>query len=1008
MRLDAEIRQRCRWLLLAGLWGLVAGGTLRAPSAEETRRPPWTTSHLQGSPLPPEPYRLVPACGGRKFERPTSIEELSDPPRMLVTEMGGKVFTFPRGDDAAPPDLALDLVKLLPPELAARGVSLFDAELHPQFATRRQLFLCYVHPGNGGHTRVSRFTVAPGTPPRVVPDSEEVLITWPSGGHNAGCLEFGREGWLYISTGDGSGPNPPDGLTTGQTVTDLLGAVLRIDVDRTEKDRKYAIPADNPFVHQEGARPEIWGYGLRNPWKFGIDPQTGEVFVADNGWETWEMIHRVGRGGNCGWPVMEGRVALRSEVAVGPTPIVPPILDHPHTEANSVIGGPVYRGSRLPQLQGAFIYGDYITGTIWAVQPDGRGSYAGSTLLDTDLRIVAFTQTQAGELLVLDYDFSGQIYEILPSDVPDTSATFPRRLSDTGLFTSVERLEPAPGVIPYAVQAERWMDGATAQRWIAIPGDGQVTWSADGQTPTQFPPGTVLVKHLSLPQPAGQPPVRLETQLLHFERGTWRPYSYLWNDAGTDATLVPPIGTTRTLNDSAAPPSDAATTPRGVTSSAEDPAARRDRERTWHVHAVNECKLCHNAGPQFVLGFTRHQLDRPLASGGNGSQLVSLARLGVTSPAPAVAGDDPSRLVDPHDAQAPLVDRARSYLHANCSMCHHPGGNAIVSFYLRRDLPFEKLNTNKGTGIGTFGMRQAKIIVPGDPYRSVLFYRMSKLGYARMPYIGSRVVDSRGVALVEAWIRSLTGDKESDAAARSAPATPTSTLAKDLQSLADHQADAVAAERTLRDAVSSTEGALALVARMHRGQLTPRDFSRAVAAGGAAPTDIRGLFDTFIPEARRRATLGAGFAASLVLDKAGDRERGRLIFASDGARCRNCHDLENPAQSLGPTLRDIAKKYPQPEELLRHITQPSLKIDESFAAYTAVVDDGRVLQGLLVEQTPERVALKTLERQVVRIPRQKLEELRRGDKSLMPDQVLSDLTAQEAADLLAYIRSVAP
>lgn len=196
-----------------------------------------------------------------------------------------------------------------------------------------------------------------------------------------------------------------------------------------------------------------------------------------------------------------------------------------------------------------------------------------------------------------------------------------------------------------------------------------------------------------------------------------------------------------------------------------------------------------------------------------------------------------------------------------------------------------------------------------------------------------------------------------------------------------------------------------LVARMHGGSLAAPDFQAAVAAGNAAPSDIRGLFETFVPEAKRRATLGANFDPHLVLGRAGDRERGKLIFFSDGARCRNCHELDDRAKSLGPTMREITKKYPQTEELLRHVMQPSLKIDEPFAAYTVVVDDGRVVTGLAIEQTENEVVLKTLERQVVRVARKNIEEMRKSEKSLMPDRVLSDLTAQEAADLFEYIRS---
>ena len=456
--------------LLIGFWMLLATASAVAKDEAIARRPAWTTSRIHGSPEPPAPCRIVPAFPKLRFDKPTSIEELPGDHRLLITEMAGKVFSFPEDAGVSLPDLVIDLQSLLPAELAGRGISLFDAEPHPQYRDNRYLFVCYVHPANGGETRVSRFTLDGKSPPRAVPESEQVVITWPPGGHNGGCLEFGIDGCLYISTGDGSGPNPPDALTTGQDISDLLGAILRIDIDRPSGNRPYTVPADNPFVDTKGACPEIWAYGLRNPWKFGVDAETGDIFAADNGWETWEMVHRIVRGGNCGWPVMEGRMALRSEVKPGPTAILPPVKDHPHTEANSVIGGPVYRGKRLPGLIGSFIYGDYITGTIWAIRPDKDHSYSHTTLVDTDQRIVAFTQASGGEVYLLDYDFTGQIYELVPSDVADTSASFPRRLSETGLFASLKDMEPAPGVVPYDVRVERWMDGASARRWVAIPG----------------------------------------------------------------------------------------------------------------------------------------------------------------------------------------------------------------------------------------------------------------------------------------------------------------------------------------------------------------------------------------------------------------------------------------------------------------------------------------------------------------------------------------------------------
>ena len=939
---------------------------LAAEGQNPPARQPWTTSRVQGSPVAPEPFRLAPAFANLQFQLPTSIEE-SPSGRLLVTQRDGKIFSFPNQADVRSADLVADLAAGLTGELAAKGVSLFDAELHPKFVENRFLFVCYVHPDGGGQTRLSRLMLTADDAPRVAPGSEKVVLTWPSGGHNAGCLEFGTDGFLYIATGDGTGPNPPDGLTTGQTVTDLLGAILRIDVDRTSGELAYVVPADNPFVEMKGARPEIWAYGLRNPWKFGVDPKTGNIFAADNGWESWEMVHQIVRGGNCGWPVMEGRAALRTEVPIGPTPIRPPVMDHSHTEANSVIGGPVYRGNKLADLDGSFVYGDYITGTIWAIRPNPAGGYGVRTLVDTDQRIVAFTQTSRGQLLVLDYDFTGQIYELLPSDVPDTSATFPRRLSETGLFASTAKLEPAAGVVPYRVKVAPWNDGAAAQRWVAIPGTGQIELSA-GEQPASYPEGTVLVKHLSLPQASGDS-IRLETQLLHLERGTWRPYSYLWDEAGQDAQLVDPAGASRPLK------------PAGLA------------ERTWRVNATNECKLCHNAGPRFVLGFVPNQLN-----------MTPLVAAGVFAKAAQPSADDPLRLVDPHDPTQPLEDRARSYLHVNCAMCHHPGGNAIVSFFLRRDLPFEKLNTNKGTGIGTFGMPEAKIIAAGDPYRSVLLYRMAKLGYARMPYIGSQVVDSDGVLLIEKWIRSLPAE------AGGSVSTPLAANSQEAGALklvtADRRTDAMF-DTAVQTLLKSTPASLALIARLHGSNLSEQGAQSAIGYGSAVNSaDIRGLFDTFLPENKRRVTLGASPDPQKILSLSGDRARGQLIFASDGARCRNCHDASDRGQSIGPTLQEINKKYAKRDELLQHVLQPSLKVEDAFAAHAALTNDGRTVTGLVAEQSDQEVVLKTAEKQLVRLRRAEIAEFRKSPKSLMPDQILSDLTAQQAADLLEYLRSL--
>lgn len=926
----------------------------------------WTTSNVKGKPTAPAPYKVELAFPHLRFDNPTSVLQIPGTDKLLVTQRGGKIVCFPKQANTNAVAVVGDLKAL-----SGGDVGINSATFEPEFQTNRFLYVCMGHHGDGGHSRVSRYTLTDTADPKIVAGSERVIIKWEAGGHGGGCLHFGPDGYLYISTGDASGPAPPDLLTTGQDVSDLLGAVLRIDVTGVSADHNYAIPGDNPFVGMENTRAEIWSYGLRNPWKFGIDQQTGDIFVADNGYETWEMIHKLHAGSNCGWPIMEGRVPLRTEVALGPTPITPPIKDHPHTEANSVIGGPVYRGTRHPDLVGTFVYGDYITGTIWGLRSTETDEFEHRLLADTELHIVAFTETDQGEVYILDYDTTEQLYILRRSDEVDTSADFPRRLSDTGLFSSVESLTPAAGVVPYSVVAEPWMDGASARRWVAIP--GQATIGLDDEDPpaTQFPAGTVFIKHLFLRETSENRPVRLETQLMHFENGEWNPYSYLWNESETDAVLVAPHGADREIGSEA-----------GVA-------------RTWHAGSVNECRLCHNAGAGVILGFTAKQLNRSRHADDLAHQFTSLAAQGVLSE-PANLSSLRGEFVDPHDATADLDDRARSYLHTNCGLCHNRQGPATISFYAHRDYPFDELRITKRPAVGSFGIQTPQLIAPGDPYSSVILYRISKLGYGRMPYIGTRVVDSRGVELLEAWVKSLPPRQTI-----SAPLQKDSEEWRDLAALRNGQS--TESHASIDRLLKTTEGTLALVTAMHKDQLAADHVQYVRENAAKVSGDLRGLLEHFIPEAKRRKTLGANPDPGSVLQLAGDRARGKLIFLSDNARCRSCHDETDAAKSLGPTLSEIRTKYKRRSEILQHILQPSLKMDDKHASWIVVTSDGRVRSGLMVANTESELQLRLADKRLIRIRRDEIETFKKGDRSIMPDGMLSDLTAQEAADLLAYL-----
>src|SRR5579884_317740 len=437
-------------ILVAGLVGW--SFSLAQPS--KPVRIPWTGSRIVGSPDPPPPFKVVRAFPQLKFEHPLLMARYPGSDRLLVGEQSGVLYSYSAKPDAKA-ELFFDLRKELktihlhPEAKAVEAV--YGLVFHPDFEKNRQCFICYTLqskkpiPNLKDGTRVSRFTVTKGEPPRIDPSSEEIILTFLQGGHNGGDLHFGPDGMLYISTGDAANPNPPDPFDTGQDVSDLLSSILRIDVDSKDTGQNYAIPKDNPFVEMKGARPEVWAYGFRNPWRMSFDPQTGELFVGDVGWELWEMVHRVEKGGNYGWAATEGPQPIKPE-KVGPTPIRPALIELPHTIAASVTGGYVYRGRKFPELRGTYVFGDWETRRLWAARFEGDRAKEMPEITRPSVRIVAFGEDKDGELYFLDYD-GGTIHTIERNDNVAKNADFPTKLSETGLFSSVKDHVPAPGVL---------------------------------------------------------------------------------------------------------------------------------------------------------------------------------------------------------------------------------------------------------------------------------------------------------------------------------------------------------------------------------------------------------------------------------------------------------------------------------------------------------------------------------------------------------------------------------
>jgi len=720
--------------------------SLRKPYGIE-QRVRWTTTKVKGTPDPVRPYRTEAAFPNLKFFEPLALATIPGSTRIAVAERGGKIYTFPDDPRSERAELLVDVKK-----------TIYGLAFHPRFRENGYFYVTYVLDRTAtlpNGSRVARFQVRPGNPLQADPGSEKVIFKWPCGGHNGGCIRFGTDGFLYIATGDGSGI--ADELRTGQDLSDFLAAMLRIDVDHPESGRAYGIPRDNPFVGLKNARPEIWAYGLRQCWKFSIDPKTGNLWAGEVGQDLWESVYVIRRGGNYGWSVQEGSHPFRPERDRGPSPILPPIVEHSHTDFRSITGGLVYYGSRLKDLTSAYIYGDFDTGKIWSLRYDGLRVTEHRELADTTFRIVDFGSSLAGEVYLLDF-IGGAIHRLVPTPPATEAPTFPRKLSETGLFASTRDHIPAPGLIPYSVNAPLWSDHALKHRFLALPGDSKIEYNAiEYPQPApgaprgwRFPDGTVLVKTFSMEMEKGNPASvrRLETRLLHFEQapGTveigdqlWRGYTYIWNDEQTDAFLLDSGGLDRLL----------------TILDRDAPGGRR--RQVWHFPSRAECTLCHTLPAKFVLGVNTLQFNKDHDYGGVvANQLRTLEHLGIfTQPLPAPPEKLP-KLADYSDQTLSLNDRARAYLHANCAHCHMKWGGGNADFQLLATINLAETGTlGVRPAHGDFGLTRPEIITPGAPERSMIVDRMKRLGLGRMPHVASDVVDEAAVRLISDWIKQL-------------------------------------------------------------------------------------------------------------------------------------------------------------------------------------------------------------------------------------------------------------
>jgi uncharacterized repeat protein (TIGR03806 family) len=706
-------------------------------------------SRVFGSPDPPLPFRAERVLPKLKLSNPVFVINEPGSRRLLIIDQqsaDGASRLFRTTDDPA----SGELVTLLD---FPKSSTAFSITFHPRFAKNGYIYIGWngPHDGEEKHTIVTRYTLGRKAPYKIDAKSALEIISWASNGHNGAAVAFGNDGLFYVTSGDGTSDS--DTNVAGQGMDHLLSKLLRIDVDHPEKDRPYSVPNDNPFVGRKNVRPETWAYGFRNPWRMTVDRRTGDIWVGNNGQDLWEQAYLVQRGANYGWSVYEGGHEFYINRKLGPTPHVKPTVEHPHSEFRSLTGGVVYYGKKFPELRGTYIYGDHSTGKIWGARVEKGKLVWNKELADTTLHIAAFATDADGELLILDYQNKqlGGLYTFVRNSADSRNAKFPRKLSGSGLFNSVPGHRVHPGLIPYSVNAPLWSDGVHKERFLLLPA---TTGAGDEQKPTkinlksnrgwEFPDGTVAVKSFALEMHEGDADSRqwIETRFLLREQGEWVGYSYAWNDEQTDAMLV-----------------DAKGIDRDFTVHTADGGSRK---QAWRFPSRSECMVCHSRAAKYLLGLStvqmnkRHNYDGADAHQFEVLEMLDLVKVKWNGDEAKKSPEGLKQLVNPYDERESLADRARSYLHANCAICHIDAGGGNSQMNLEFTTATDKMKLIDVPPIHhKFGIEDARLIAPGDPDRSVLLHRISIRQRGQMPQLATTLIDKPAVKLFRQWILSL-------------------------------------------------------------------------------------------------------------------------------------------------------------------------------------------------------------------------------------------------------------
>ncbi len=637
---------------------------------------------------------------------------------LLVAERGGVIRMVADDDSATSADVLLDISDRVG---TGADEGLHDVALHPT-PGNFNFYVAYTPADAPARWVVSRFNL--GRSGSGDPASELPLLSIDKPASARGGLDllFGPDGYLYIAVPDG------DGADSGaQDATRLVGSILRVEVVPWVDG--YGIPAGNPLVGQAGAAEERYAWGLHRPARCAFDAQTDELWCGDAGGGAWEEVNVISAGGNYGWPLMAGADCLEPSVACGASALTRPRISYRRpTTPRAIIGGAPYRGAALPELVGVYVHADQHTGLVSGLRHDGSAIVDARAIADTELSLTAIGEDAAGEIIFAEA--AGGLYR-LSRPAGAVAPRMPATLSASGCYTDLAQKTVDPSFLPFEVNSVLWSDGAHKRRFVGLSGPDVLGFRDEGAF--DLPVGVILIKEFWLERDPGVAASRrpVETRFLVRRQANagLEGFSYMWDDAGTDATLLESSARrTYTL----------------------DSGATHDH----YFPSRGDCSFCHSQIAGLTLGLRADQLNRAREDGQN--QLAYLHAADFFDGDPGAPADLP-HLSNPYDASEPLERRARSYLAANCSHCHRPGGPTFTSIDLRFSTTFAATLTCNASPFDDLGVSGARIIKPGAAAESVLYLRMTRRGPGQMPPLATYQVDEDAAQLIADWIGAMSG-----------------------------------------------------------------------------------------------------------------------------------------------------------------------------------------------------------------------------------------------------------